>query len=81
MSLKRKPVEKPWLKSYPEGMPATVPEPPWRSVRDLIEHSFATYPDHAAYTNLGKTLRYGDLNRLSINFAAFLKQRLGLTRG
>ena len=77
----RKSVEKTWLRSYPEGMPETVPLPPWRSVRDLIEHSFATYPDNAAYTNLGKTLSYAELNRLSMNFAAFLQQRLGLTRG
>ena len=74
-------MEKTWLKSYPEGMPETVPEPPWRSVRDLIEHSFATYPDNAAYSNLGKTLTYADLNRLSMNFACFLQKNLGLTRG
>ena len=74
-------VEKVWLKSYPDGMPATVPEPPWRSVRDLIEHSFATYPDNAAYSNLGKTLTYGDLNHLSFKFACFLQKKLGLTRG
>ena len=74
-------MEKVWLKSYPDGMPATVPEPPWRSVRDLIEHSFATYPDNAAYSNLGKTLTYGDLNHLSFKFACFLQKKLGLTRG
>ena len=74
-------MEKVWLKSYPEGMPATVPVPPWRSVRDLVEHSFATYPDNAAYSNLGKTLTYGDLNRLSMSFACFLQKKLGLTRG
>jgi long-chain acyl-CoA synthetase len=62
-------------------MPETVPEPPWRSVRDLIEHSFATYPDNAAYSNLGKTLTYADLNRLSMKFACFLQKSLGLTRG
>jgi len=81
MSLKRGTLEKVWLKSYPEGIPHTVPEPPWRSLRDLIEHSFASYPDNAAYTNLGRTLTYADLNRLSMKFACFLQQTLGLTRG
>jgi long-chain acyl-CoA synthetase len=75
------PVEKIWLKSYPEGTPENVPEPPWRSVRDLIEHSFASYPDNPAYSNLGKTLTFAELNRLSMQFACFLQQRLGLTRG
>ena len=74
-------MNKPWLKSYPEGMPENVPEPPWRSIRDLVEHSFATYPDNIAYSNFGKTLTYGDLNRLSMSFACFLQQKLGLTRG
>jgi long-chain acyl-CoA synthetase len=74
-------VEKVWLKSYPEGMPEEVPTPPWRSVRDLFEHSFATYPDNSAYSNMGKTLSYADLNQLSMQFACFLQKKLGLTRG
>ncbi|MEJ2274780.1 MAG: AMP-binding protein, partial [Woeseiaceae bacterium] len=74
-------MDKVWLKSYPEGMPAEVPEPPWRSVRDLIEHSFATWPDNVAYSNMGTSLTYADLNRLSMRFARYLQQRLGLTRG
>ena len=74
-------MEKVWLESYPEGMPAEVPNPPWRSIRDLFEHSFADYPDNAAYTNMGKTLTYADLNQLSMQFACFLQKTLGLTRG
>ncbi len=74
-------MEKVWLKSYPEGMPEEVPTPPWRSVKDLFEHSFAAYPDNAAYSNMGKTLSYADLNDLSMRFACFLQQELGLTRG
>ena len=74
-------MEKVWLKSYPEGMPEEVPTPPWRSVRDLFEHSFAAYPDNPAYSNMGKTLSYADLNQLSMRFACFLQKKLGLTRG
>jgi long-chain acyl-CoA synthetase len=62
-------------------MPEEVPAPPWRSVRDLFEHSFAAYPDKPAYTNMGKTLSYADLNQLSMHFACFLQKKLGLTRG
>jgi long-chain acyl-CoA synthetase len=74
-------VEKVWLKSYPVGMPEEVPTPPWRSVRDLFEHSFAAFPNNAAYSNMGRTLSYTDLNLLSMQFACFLQQDLGLTRG
>ncbi|MBT8094480.1 MAG: AMP-binding protein [Gammaproteobacteria bacterium] len=74
-------MEKAWLKSYPEGMPAEVPKPPWRSIRDLCEHSFAAYPGNAAYTCMGRTLTYSDLDRLSMQFACYLQKKLGLTRG
>ena len=74
-------MEKVWLKSYPEGMPAEVPEPPYRSVRELFEQAFEAYPENAAYTNMGKTLSYADLDRLSMQFACYLQDTLGLTRG
>ncbi len=74
-------MEKIWLKSYPEGMPAEVPAPPWRSITDLFENSFAKHPDNAAFSNMGKTLSYADLNLLSMQFACFLQKKLGLMRG
>jgi len=74
-------LEKVWLKSYPPGMPEEVPDPPFRSVRDLFEQSFEKYPNNAAYTNMGRTLTYGDLDRMSMQFACYLQNTLGLTRG
>jgi len=74
-------LDKAWLKSYPPGVPEEVPTPPYRSVRDLFEHSFAEYPNNASYTNMGRTLSYADLNHLSMRFACYLQQELGMTRG
>ncbi len=74
-------MEKIWLKSYPPGMPAVVPTPPFRSVRELCEQAFEAYPDNNAYTNMGTTLSYADLDRLSLQFACFLQKKLKLTRG
>ena len=74
-------MEKVWLGSYPTGMPEEVPTPPFRSVRDLFEQAFETYPENAAYTNMGKTLSYAELDRLSMQFACYLQTTLGLTRG
>jgi long-chain acyl-CoA synthetase len=74
-------VEKPWLKSYPDGMPEEVETPPFRSVRDLFEQAFAKYPENAAYANMGRTLNYAELDRLSMQFACYLQKELGLTRG
>jgi len=74
-------LEKTWLKSYPEGVPAEVPAPPFRSIRELFEHGFSEFPDNPAYTNMGRTLTYRDLDHLSMQFACYLQQTLGLTRG
>ena len=74
-------MEKEWIKSYPANMPAEVPTPPFKSVRDLFEQAFEKYPDNAAYTNMGRTLSYAELDRLSMQFACYLQKTLGLTRG
>ena len=74
-------MEKVWLKSYPPGMPEEVPDPPFRSVRDLFEQAFEKYPNNAAYTNMGSTLTYAELDRMSMRFACYLQNTLGLTRG
>jgi long-chain acyl-CoA synthetase len=74
-------LEKVWLKSYPPGVPEEVPDPPHRSVRDLFEQAFEKFPDNAAYTNMGRTLDYAELDRLSMRFACYLQKTLGLLRG
>ena len=74
-------MEKIWLKSYPPGVPEKVPAPPFRSIREMVEHSFQEYPDNPAYTNMGTTITYRDLDELSMQFACYLQKNLELTRG
>jgi len=62
-------------------MPEEVPTPPFKSVRDLFEQAFEKYPNNAAYTNMGRTLDYAELDRLSMQFACYLQKTLGLMRG
>ncbi len=74
-------MERIWLESYPEGVPAFIPEPEFRSLRDLFEHVFVEYADRPAYANFGTTLDYRQLDLLSMRFAGYLQGALGLTRG
>jgi len=74
-------VRKVWLDSYPEGIPAELPPAPFRSVRELFEQAFDAWPDRPAYHNMGTTLNYRQLDELSMKFACFLQQSLGLVRG
>jgi len=74
-------VEKIWLKSYPAGISAEIPTPEFKSVREMIEFSFREFSDRPAYSNMGATLTFADLDRLSMQFACYLQQSLGLSRG
>ena len=74
-------VDKVWLKSYPDHVPEELPEAPFRSVRDLFEQAFDAWPERPAYDNMGTRLTYRDLDKLSMRFACYLQQVLGLTRG
>ncbi len=74
-------MDKIWLKSYPEDVPENMPTPQFKSLREMIEFSFNEFPDRPAYTNMGTTLTYRDLDKLSMKFACYLQKSLGLVRG
>jgi long-chain acyl-CoA synthetase len=69
-----------WLKHYPPGVPAEVDTLQYRSIGELFETNTATYRDRPAYTNMGRTISFGDLERLSRAFGAWLQGK-GLARG
>ena len=74
-------MEKIWLKSYPDDVPAELPPPPFKSIRDLFEQAFEKWPDRPSYSCMGTNLSYRQLDELSMQFASYLQQTLGLTRG
>ena len=74
-------MEKIWLKSYPEEVPAELPPSAHRSIRDMFEHTFRTHPDRPAFANMGTTMSYRELDERSRQFACYLQKSLGLTRG
>ncbi len=74
-------MEKHWHKEYAPGVPAEVDNGGFHSLRDLIETSFKDYGPRPAYTCMGTTLTYADLDRLSLQMAAFLQERGKLQKG
>lgn len=74
-------MDKIWLKSYPDYVPAELPPAPFRSVRELFEQTFDAWPERPAFNSMGTTLTYKQLDELSMSFACYLQQVLGLTRG
>lgn len=74
-------MQKPWLDSYPEGIPAEVDYQQYNSVVDLYSQAVEQYSDRPAYTNMGKTMTYGELDAASRNFAAWLQHEAKLVKG
>ncbi|MBL8393622.1 MAG: long-chain-fatty-acid--CoA ligase FadD [Candidatus Accumulibacter sp.] len=74
-------MEKIWLKSYQEGVPAEVNLNEFQSLGELFEKSVAQYRDRVAYINMGAELTYGELDKLSRDFAAYLQSVLKLPQG
>jgi len=73
-------MDKIWLKSYPEGVPAEIDETQYESLVHLLEESFRKFAARNAYVCMDKFMTYGELDRLSRQFAAWLQDR-GLARG
>ena len=74
-------MEKIWLKSYPDNVPAELPPSEFRSIREMFESTFAAYPERPSFTNMGTTMTYRELDERSMQFACYLQKTLGLTRG
>lgn len=74
-------VEKIWLKNYPDGVPAEVDLQEFASLGDIIEKSCRRFEHLPAFSNMGTVLNYGEIDRLSSDFGAFLQGKLKLSKG
>jgi long-chain acyl-CoA synthetase len=73
-------MERVWLSQYPPGVPAEIDVDEYQSVREVLEESCRAYATRPAFTCMGRTLTFADLDALSATFAGFL-QSIGATRG
>jgi long-chain acyl-CoA synthetase len=69
-----------WLKSYPPGVAAQIDPSIYRSLTQLFEQSFQAYAARNAFVCMGKSITYGELDRLSRSLASYLQSR-GLQKG
>ncbi len=73
-------MDQPWLKNYPKGVPATIKYDQYASIVQLLEESYQKYATRAAFTCMGKTLTYGEVDAFSRALGAYL-QSLGMQQG
>lgn len=70
-------MDKPWLKSYPEGMPAAVDPSQYRSLTQLLEESFKKNASRPFSVCMERWMTYGQLDEFSAALGAWLQaQRL-----
>lgn len=72
---------RPWLTSYPPGVPADVDVHAQPSLVHLLQASCASHARLPAFSNFGETMSYERLERESRAFGAWLQQVQQLPRG
>jgi acyl-CoA synthetase (AMP-forming)/AMP-acid ligase II len=70
-----------WLDRYPPGVPDEIDPDRYRSIAEVFRTACERFRDKPAFSNMGATLSFGELERLSADFAAFLRNDLGLAKG
>ena len=71
---------RPWLQSYPPGVPADVDVTQYRSLTELLEESFRKFATRRVAVCMDSALTFRQLDEMSAALGAWL-QAQGLARG
>ncbi|QTL38027.1 MULTISPECIES: long-chain-fatty-acid--CoA ligase FadD [Pseudoalteromonas] len=74
-------MEKIWLKRYPEGMPETIDPEHYNSLLELFDNSFREFAQLPAYSNMGKTMTYQQVDEATKAVASYIQNTLKLGKG
>ena len=69
-----------WLEHYPAGVPAEIDVDQYASVREMFEECCRAFATRPAFSCMGRTITFADLDALSSTFGAWL-QGIGCTKG
>jgi len=73
-------VDRIWLEHYPAGVPAEIDVDQYASVREMFEECCRAFATRPAFSCMGRTITFADLDALSSTFGAWL-QGIGCTKG
>lgn len=74
-------LQRPWLDSYPEGIPAQIDISQYQSILSVLDQVCEKYRDKPGFASFGTQLSYGEIDRLSRQFASYLVNELKLKKG
>jgi long-chain acyl-CoA synthetase len=70
-----------WKDKYPVGIAAEINPDQYPNIQAVLKESCQRFADKPAFSNLGKTITYGELYELSGTFAAYLQNNTDLQPG
>jgi long-chain acyl-CoA synthetase len=73
-------VERIWLKAYAQGVPADIDPDEYSSLREVFEETCRKYATRPAFSCMGRTITFEELDALSAAFAGYL-QGVGCRKG
>lgn len=74
-------MEKTWLEAYPPGVPENIQLSADETLVNLMDVAVGLYADRPAFSNLGRTLTFSQLDVLSRQFTAWLESLPGVVPG
>jgi len=79
--VERQQAEMPWLAAYPPGVPQRIDSSQYSSIRDIFAQSCTRFGDAPAFSNMGRTVSFREVDDLSRDFASWLQNVAKLPRG
>lgn len=72
--------QKPWLANYPKGLPANIDIDKYPNLNAFLTEAMQKYASSTAFYSMGKSLTYGQIDKMSTQMACYLQAR-GLKPG
>jgi long-chain acyl-CoA synthetase len=67
----------PWVKNYPEGVPAEIKLYEYPSLVELFETSCKKFQDRVAFENMGVKMTYGEVDTVFLKTLLLIFKALG----
>ena len=74
-------MDKIWLKNYPNNIPHEINPEAFQSVVDVFEQGVVKFKHNEAFENMGTSITYHQLDKLTQAFAAYLTETLSCKAG
>ncbi|WP_084078368.1 AMP-binding protein [Demequina sp. NBRC 110057] len=72
---------RPWFDHYPPGVTPRISAPEERSLGELAHAAAERHGDRTAFSNLGGTLSFREVDAIATRIASYLQNELGLVKG